>query len=86
MRQFACLVFKPIMVDNYAAFFNCTLMGRASDLDFHFSWLGPELLVSFLDPPGFNWCFSFASGFSKLFGAQGSPSSGSLLNLLSPRF
>ena len=36
---------------------------------------------------GFNWCFSqFAPGFSKLFGAQGSPSSGSLLNLLSPRF
>ena len=26
--------------------------------------------------------FSFAAGFSKLFGAQGSPSSGSLLNLL----
>ena len=36
--------------------------------------------------PGFNWCFYFAPGFSKLFGAQGSPSSGSLLNLLSPRF
>ena len=31
--------------------------------------------------PGFNWCFSFAPGFSKckLFGAQGSASSGSLL-------
>ena len=28
----------------------------------------------------------FAPGFSKLFGAQGSPSSGSLLNLLSSRF
>ena len=39
-----------------------------------------------LGPPGFNWCFSFAPGSSKLFGAQGSPSSGSLLNLLSPRF
>ena len=24
MRQSACLVFNPIMVDNYAAFFNCT--------------------------------------------------------------
>ena len=39
-----------------------------------------------LDPPGFNWCFSFAPGLSKLFFAQGSLSSGSLLNLLSPRF
>ena len=34
----------------------------------------------------FNWCFSFAPGFSKLFGAQGSPSSGRLLNLWSPCF
>ena len=31
MRQSACLVFNPIMVDNYAAFFNCTPVGRASD-------------------------------------------------------
>ena len=31
MRQSACLVFNPIMVDNFAAFFNCTPMGRASD-------------------------------------------------------
>ena len=31
MRQSACLVFNPIMVDNYAAFFNCTQVGRASD-------------------------------------------------------
>ena len=30
--------------------------------------------------------FFFSQGFSKLFGAKGSPSSGSLLNLLSPRF
>ena len=30
--------------------------------------------------------FSFARGFRKSFGAQGSPSSGNLLNLLSPRF
>ena len=41
-----------------------------------------------LGPPGFNWCFffSFTPGFNKLLGAQGSPSSGSLLNLFSPRF
>ena len=32
MRQSACLaVFNPIMVDTYAAFFNCTPVGRASD-------------------------------------------------------
>ena len=42
--------------------------------------------LSVFGPPGFNWCFSFAPGFSKLFGTQGSPSSGSLLSLLSPRF
>ena len=31
MRQAACLVFNPIIVNNYAAFFNCTPVGRASD-------------------------------------------------------
>ena len=31
MRQSACLVFNPIMVDNYAVFLNCTPVGRASD-------------------------------------------------------
>ena len=31
MRQSACLVFNPIMVDNYAAFFNCTPVSQASD-------------------------------------------------------
>ena len=31
MRHSAFLVFNPITVDSYAAFFNCTLMGRASD-------------------------------------------------------
>ena len=31
MRQSACLILNPMMVDNYAAFFNCMPMGRASD-------------------------------------------------------
>ena len=31
VRQSACLVLNPIMVDNYAIFFNSTLVGRASD-------------------------------------------------------
>ena len=49
MRQSACLVFYPIMVDNYAAFFNCSPVGRASDFmmaqhkAIHFNWLGPAL-------------------------------------------
>ena len=31
MRQSACLVLDPIMVDNYAALSNCTPVGPASD-------------------------------------------------------
>ena len=31
MRQSACLVINPIMVDGFAAHFNCTPMYRASD-------------------------------------------------------
>ena len=30
--QTACLVVKPIAVDNFAALFNCTPAGRASDI------------------------------------------------------
>ena len=52
MRQFACLVFNPVMVDNYAAFFNIArrCVGRQTlrwprHKAIHFSWLGSELLV-----------------------------------------
>ena len=51
MRKFACLVFNQVMVDNYAAFFYCTPVGRASDSmiepdkAIHFNWLGLKLLV-----------------------------------------
>ena len=31
MRQTACLVFNPIMVECYAAFFSCTAVVQASD-------------------------------------------------------
>ena len=31
MRQTACLVINPIMVDDYASLFNCTAVVRASD-------------------------------------------------------
>ena len=86
MRQSACLVFYPITADNYAAFFNCTPVGRASDSmmarlqAIDFSWLGRSFL-SVAWPTGVQLMFFFCSGVSKLFGAQGSPSSGSLLNL-----
>ena len=36
MRQSACLVINPITVDSFAALFNCTPVGRASD-----SMIGP---------------------------------------------
>ena len=39
--------------------------------------LVPSCLL--LGLPGFNWCFSFAPDFSKLFGAEGSPTSGGSL-------
>ena len=80
MRQSACLVFNPIMVDNYAAFFNFRLYYGPTK-SYSFFLVGASCLL--LGPPVFNLCFSFAPGFSKLFSAQGSPS-GSLLNLLSP--
>ena len=31
MRQSACLVFNPIMVNNFASLFNCTPVGRVSE-------------------------------------------------------
>ena len=31
MRQSACLVINPIMVDSYDAFFNCTPVDRVSE-------------------------------------------------------
>ena len=68
MRQSACLVFNPIMVDNYAAFFHCTSVGRASDydgLDFKlfilFGWGRSFLSVAW--PTGVQLVFFFCSGF-----------------------
>ena len=65
MRQSACLVFNPITVDNYAAFFNCTPVGRASD-----SMMAPtklfiligwgRSLLSVAWPTGVQLMFSFA--------------------------
>ena len=79
MRQSACLVFNPIMIDNYAPFFYCTMVGRAPD-----PMMAPTKLFilvglgrSFLSvawPTGVQLVFFFCSGVSKLFGAQVSPS------------
>ena len=69
------------MVDNYAAFFNCTPEGRASDSIKLFILVGWGW--SFLSVAWPTVFFFSAPSFIKLFGAQGSPSSDSLLNLLS---
>ena len=89
MRQSVCLVFNPIMVDNYAAFFTDDLHAGGSGVRLYDS---PNLklfilvgwgrsFLSFAWPTGVQLAFFFCSGVSKLFGAQRSPSSGSLLNL-----
>ena len=70
MRQSACLVFNSIMVDNYAAFSNCTPVGQAPSDSmklFIFVGLGRSCLSVIC---GIQLVFSFCSGVSKLFGAQ----------------
>ena len=66
MSQNSSKIFNPIMVDNFAGFFNCTPVGRASDSmmapteAIHFSWLGPELA----GPNGVQRVFFFAPDFN----------------------
>ena len=45
MRQTACLVINPIIVDGYASLFNCTTTVRASDS----RWLLRKTLTSGLE-------------------------------------
>ena len=73
-----------MMLDNYAAFLYCMPVDSMMALTLsHLLYLvGAGASCLLLDPPGFKWCFSFATVFNKLFGAQGSPSRGSLLYLL----
>ena len=68
MRQPACLVFNPIVFDNYVAFFNCTPVGRASDCmmapteSYSFKLVGPDIHVCCLA----HWVSTgvfFCSGF-----------------------
>ena len=79
MRQSACLVFNPNIVDNYAAFLNCRPVGRSSDSmmtrlkAIHFGWLVPVLLVCCLAHRGSTgvFFFFFCSGFSKWYSIVG---------------
>ena len=89
MRQSACLVFNPITFDNYAAFFNCTPVGQASDSMMaptysSFSWLGAELLVCCLAHRG-STCF-FLSLRVSVYGRPGISIVGQLTESVSPRF
>ena len=64
--------FNPIMVDNYAAFFNCTPMGRASysmmvpTEAIHFSRFGPKLTVCYLAHRGSTGVFLLLQIYSGL--------------------
>ena len=86
MRQSACLVFNPITVDNHAAFLlhadgSGVRLYDGTDIKL-FILVGWGLsFLSVAWPTGVQLVFFFCSGVSKLLGAQGSPSSGSLLNL-----
>ena len=58
IRQTACLVFNPIIVEGYAALFNCTAVVQASNsmqlrCEARNSWLKPDDCL-WLDPPRLN--------------------------------
>ena len=86
MRQPACLVFNQSwLITMLPSLIARRWVGRQTLRwprlkAIHFSWLGSELLVCCLAHRGPTDVF-FCPEVSKLFGAQGSPSSGSLLNL-----
>ena len=79
------------MVDNYATFFNCTLVGRASDSmmarlkAIHFSWLGPELFVCCVAHRGSAGVF-FLFRISVNYWAPRISIVGQLAESMSPRF
>ena len=82
MRQSACLVFNPIMVDNYAhAGGSGVRLYDGLDLKLFILVGWGRSFLSVAWPTGVQLVFFFCSGVSRLFGDQGSPSSGSLLNL-----
>ena len=58
MRETACLVYNPIMVERYAAFFSSMAMAQASDsmtasIEALRSWFRLDNCL-WLDPPVFN--------------------------------
>ena len=57
LQQTACLVVKPIAVDNFASLFNYTPAGRILDSMMHL----------LLGQPGFNCLISFALVFSCMY-------------------
>ena len=64
MRHSACLFFfNQIMLDNYAAFFNCTrqTLSWPRHKTIHFSWLGLELFVCCLAHRGSTGVQSFGT-------------------------
>ena len=70
MRQTACLVVNPIIVDGYASLFNCTTAVRASDSMTPLrktltSWLGLDD-ISLAWPPWFSYWFSFTQAYSRI--------------------
>ena len=79
-REINKLTIRYLYLDKYTRLYD----GADLKLFILASWGRSFLSVDW--PTGVQLGFFFCSGVSKLFGAQGSPSSGSLLNLLSPRF
>ena len=65
MRQTACLMVKPVMVNNFAALFNCMPAGRASDSGLKTSnEVGWGLMICLWScPPGFNCWLSVSPAF-----------------------
>ena len=68
MRQSACLVFKTIVVDNCAAYLNCTPVGRAPDsvmapfLKLFILVCWGRIFLSVAWPTGVQMVFFFCSG------------------------
>ena len=66
MRQTACLVFNPIIVEGYAALFSCMAMFQASDpmtlrCEARNSWLKLDDCL-WLDPPWFSLALARSVG------------------------
>ena len=93
MRQSACLVFNPIMVNNLITMLPSLIDAGGSGVRLcdgpdikRFTLVGwGRRFLSVASPTGVQLVFFFCSGVRKLIGAHGSPSLGSLLNLC-PRF